>query len=93
MMDINEIMLSPEDDATREYLLNLWFKQHDIVAIPKGDKQYQITNGCIKHIMFYPTKLKLMFQEPDGTNYNIQSKTDASVVGLIKGHIAYRRNK
>ena len=73
-----------------EDTLTNWAKQNKIKLQKTGENQYKILNGCIKNIMFYPTKWKLMFQT-QVRNYVITSETEDSVVGLIKGDIDFKR--
>ena len=77
-----------EEDSTD--LVVEWGKLHDIQLTYKGTNQYKVHNGCIPAIMFYPTKMKLMFQE-NGKTWVIESKTEEGVLGLIQGHIAFKK--
>lgn len=78
---INLIDAATSIDA--EHQLLLWFKSHNITAKQTAYMQYKILNGVIKNIMFYPSRMKLMFQEE--RNYVITSNDEKTILALIKG--------
>lgn len=87
---LNNIILSPDysDDNTTE--LEKWFTAHNIDATKLNVNTWRICNGVINYIMFYPTKFKLMFQDK-GRNYIITSRKEETILALINGDIAYKK--
>ena len=81
--------LAPLKESDTDLIIQ-WAKQHNILLINKGINAYKVVNGCIPSIMFYPTKLKLMFQE-EGKNYVINSRNEEGILGLINGNIQYKK--
>lgn len=72
-----------------EHQLLLWFKSHGIQVKQTASMQYKILNGIIKNIMFYPSTMKLMFQEE--RNYIITSRDESTILGLINGDINFKQ--
>lgn len=81
--------LVPLEESKKDLIIQ-WAKQHNLLLTNKGPNQYKVQNGCIPNIMFYPTKLKLMFQE-EGQNYIITSRNEEGILGLINGHLPYKK--
>lgn len=84
---LNLINAATSIDA--EHQLALWFKSHDLQAKQTAPMQYKIHNGVIANIMFYPSTMKLMFQEDK--NYIITSRDERTILGLIKGDINFKK--
>lgn len=74
---------------TEDNVLN-WASQYGIVLERKGENQYKVWNGIIPNIMFYPSKLKLMFQD-NGRSYVIILKDESEVVSFLMGDIDFKK--
>lgn len=87
-MKLEFIKNLPKDEQQAE--IENYFNEQDIRVIAKGNLQFKVVNGCIPAIMVYPLKCKLLFQEPDGTNYVIEAGSSETLIKYIKGELEYK---